>query len=135
MCSNYQAVTRADRLLSFFDVFRSPDEPPLELQPTHAGQYSAKLSGQMPADRGEQCLASGPLQDRRKGLIIRVKPQRLLWWTTAAGFSGTQRIAADPERRDQGVDCQVWTPYGRSESRMNRLSSLHGRRHRRRARA
>ena len=32
MCSNYQAVTRADRLLSFFNVFRSPDEPPLELQ-------------------------------------------------------------------------------------------------------
>jgi putative SOS response-associated peptidase YedK len=32
MCSNYQAVTRADRLLSFFSVFRSPEEPPLELQ-------------------------------------------------------------------------------------------------------
>jgi hypothetical protein len=30
----------------------------------------------MPADRGEQCLASGPPQDRGKGLIIRVKPQR-----------------------------------------------------------
>ena len=33
MCSNYQAVTRADRLLSFFNVFRAADEPPLELQP------------------------------------------------------------------------------------------------------
>jgi putative SOS response-associated peptidase YedK len=32
MCSNYQAVTRADRLLSFFNVFRAPEEPPLELQ-------------------------------------------------------------------------------------------------------
>lgn len=120
MCSNYQAVTRADQLLSFFDVFRSPDEPPFELQPTHAGQYSI---------RGEQSLASGPLQDRGKGLIIRVKPQRLLWWTTAAGFSGTQRIAADPERRDQGGRLPGLAAYGRSESRMNRLSSLHGRRH------
>ena len=26
------------------------------------------MSGQMPADPGEQCLASGPLQDRGKGL-------------------------------------------------------------------
>ena len=33
MCSNYEPVTRADRLLTFFGVARRPDEPPLELQP------------------------------------------------------------------------------------------------------
>ena len=33
MCSNYEPVTRADRLLTFFGVTRAPGEPPLELQP------------------------------------------------------------------------------------------------------
>lgn len=33
MCSNYQPVTSADRLLAFFGVVRQQDEPPLEVQP------------------------------------------------------------------------------------------------------
>lgn len=34
MCSNYQPVTRRDRLLSFFDVERVRDEPPADVFPT-----------------------------------------------------------------------------------------------------
>jgi putative SOS response-associated peptidase YedK len=34
VCSNYVAVTRADRLLSFFGVQRERDDPPLETWPT-----------------------------------------------------------------------------------------------------
>ena len=34
MCSNYVAVTRADRLLSFFGVQRERDDPPVETWPT-----------------------------------------------------------------------------------------------------
>lgn len=34
MCSNYVAVSRADRLLSFFGVARERDDPPLETWPT-----------------------------------------------------------------------------------------------------
>jgi putative SOS response-associated peptidase YedK len=34
VCSNYVAVSRADRLLSFFGVFRDRDEPPVEAWPT-----------------------------------------------------------------------------------------------------
>jgi len=31
MCSNYEPVTRVDRLLAFFGVVRGVNEPPLEL--------------------------------------------------------------------------------------------------------
>ena len=34
MCSNYLPVTRADRLLAFFDVERGPEESPIEAWPT-----------------------------------------------------------------------------------------------------
>ena len=34
MCSNYVAVSRADRLLSFFGVHRERDDPPMETWPT-----------------------------------------------------------------------------------------------------
>lgn len=34
VCSNYVAVSRADRLLSFFGVHRERDDPPLEAWPT-----------------------------------------------------------------------------------------------------
>ena len=34
MCSNYQPVTRRDRLLSFFGVERARDEPPADVFPT-----------------------------------------------------------------------------------------------------
>ena len=34
MCSNYQPVTRRDRLLSFFEVDRVRDEPPADVFPT-----------------------------------------------------------------------------------------------------
>src|SRR5437868_14759627 len=34
MCSNYEAVSRADRLLSFFGVAREQDEPPVVTFPT-----------------------------------------------------------------------------------------------------
>ena len=34
MCSNYEPVTRADRLLSFFGVVRGRDEPPTVVFPT-----------------------------------------------------------------------------------------------------
>ncbi|MGO4608439.1 SOS response-associated peptidase [Variovorax sp. 2RAF20] len=34
MCSNYEAVTRADRLLSFFGVVREGEEPPMVTWPT-----------------------------------------------------------------------------------------------------
>ena len=34
MCSNYVAVTRADRLLGFFGVHRERDDPPVETWPT-----------------------------------------------------------------------------------------------------
>jgi putative SOS response-associated peptidase YedK len=34
MCSNYEPVTRADRLLSFFGVVRERDEPPVVTFPT-----------------------------------------------------------------------------------------------------
>lgn len=34
MCSNYEAVTRADRLMSFFGVMRDKDEPPTVTFPT-----------------------------------------------------------------------------------------------------
>jgi putative SOS response-associated peptidase YedK len=33
MCSNYQPVTRLDRLLTFFDVQRDRDEPPIDVFP------------------------------------------------------------------------------------------------------
>lgn len=34
VCSNYIAVTRADRLLSFFGVTRERDDPPVDTWPT-----------------------------------------------------------------------------------------------------
>lgn len=34
MCSNYVAVSRADRLLSFFGIFRDGDDAPAEIWPT-----------------------------------------------------------------------------------------------------
>jgi putative SOS response-associated peptidase YedK len=34
VCSNYVAVSRADRLLSFFGVLRGRDDPPMEAWPT-----------------------------------------------------------------------------------------------------
>ena len=34
MCSNYEPVTRADRLLAFFGVVRARDEPPVVVFPT-----------------------------------------------------------------------------------------------------
>jgi putative SOS response-associated peptidase YedK len=34
MCANYVPVTRADRLLAFFGVTRSRDEPPVDVYPT-----------------------------------------------------------------------------------------------------
>ena len=33
MCSNYQPVTRSDRLLTFFGVERARDEPPVDVWP------------------------------------------------------------------------------------------------------
>jgi putative SOS response-associated peptidase YedK len=39
MCSNYEAVTRADRLLSFFGVVREGEEPPVVTWPTGLASF------------------------------------------------------------------------------------------------
>lgn len=34
MCSNYQAVSRSDRMLTFFGIERARDEDPIDVWPT-----------------------------------------------------------------------------------------------------
>lgn len=55
MCSNYEAVTRADRLLAFFGVVRERDEPPTVVFPTGLAPFirlAEPGSGQRRVDDG-----------------------------------------------------------------------------------
>ena len=59
MCSNYEPVTRADRLLAFFGVARPDGEPPLELQPEVWPLGTAPFIRRAEAGSGNRVLEVG----------------------------------------------------------------------------